>query len=151
MTPISRTYLSLSAFYSADPRRRTSRERDVGLWWRSDRGPTYRAAWVQDTGELYLFQHALTGPGSGSVHLVDGRFEAADLDGRLAGWREQVGRPASLEWLLAAVSRRAGERPPAGSRPAARAPRHSSGSAPARSRHAGSNAGHPARRARTPA
>ena len=33
--PIARTYLSLGAFYASDPARRTSRERDVGLFWRS--------------------------------------------------------------------------------------------------------------------
>ena len=64
--PIARTYLSLGAFYASDPARRGSRERDVGLFWRSRRGPTYRAAWVRDTQELYLFQHALGGPGGRS-------------------------------------------------------------------------------------
>jgi hypothetical protein len=89
--PIARTYLSLGAFYASDPARRSSRERDVGLFWRSRQGPTYRAAWVHDTGELYLFQHALGGPGGGTVHL----------DRRLAGWRDVCGREGSLEWLLA--------------------------------------------------
>ena len=149
MKPIARTYLSLSAFYASDPRRRGSRERDVGLWWRSDRGPTYRAAWVQDTGELYLFQHALTGPGSGSVHLAGRTFDANELDGVLEGWREQCGRAGSLEWLLDAVSRTAGGRQPAAARPAARAPRRSSGSVPVRYHHLGSSGGRPARRART--
>jgi len=149
MKPIARTYLSLAAFYASDPRRRSSRERDVGLWWRSDRGPTYRAAWVQETGELYLFQHALTGPGSGSVHLISGTFDAADLDDQLDGWRERCGRAGSLEWLLDAVSRPVAGRPPAEARPAARVPRRSSGSSPARYRQLGSSAGHPARRART--
>jgi hypothetical protein len=50
-----RTYPSLAAFYSADERRIASRERDVGLWWREAvDGPLHRAAWVSDTGELYL-------------------------------------------------------------------------------------------------
>src|SRR5688572_16469323 len=51
--PIARTYLSLGAFYASDPDRRGSRERDVGLFWRSRSGPSFRAAWVRDTGELY--------------------------------------------------------------------------------------------------
>ena len=38
------TYLSLGAFYASDPARRSSRERDVGLFWRSQQGPTFRAA-----------------------------------------------------------------------------------------------------------
>jgi hypothetical protein len=151
MNPIARTYLSLTAFYSADPLRRDSRERDVGLWWRSTRGPTYRAAWVQDTGELYLFQHAHTGPGSGAVHLVTGRFEAAELDRLLDGWRDRCGQPGSLEWLLEAVTPPERARTAAGSRPAARASRRPSGNAPGRNHRAGSSAGPPARRAHTAA
>ena len=102
--PIARTYLSLGAFYASDPVRRSSRERDVGLFWRSRQGPTYRAAWVCDTGELYLFQHALGGPGGGSVHLLAPRMDEAELDRRLAGWEEVCGREGSLEWLLARMS-----------------------------------------------
>jgi hypothetical protein len=139
MNPIARTYLSLAAFY-ADQRRRNSRERDIGLLWRSTRGPTYRAAWIQDTGELYLFQHAHTGAGSGAVHLVSGRFEAAELEAVLDGWRDRVGREASLEWLLQAVTRPEPGRTQAGSRPPARAPHRSSGSARDRTR-SGSTAG----------
>jgi hypothetical protein len=41
MDPTMQTYLSLGAFYAADRRRATSRERDVGLWWRG-RGPLAR-------------------------------------------------------------------------------------------------------------
>jgi len=102
--PISRTYLSLGAFYASDPARRGSRERDVGLFWRSRKGPTYRAAWVRDTGELYLFQHALGGPGGGSVHLFDRKLDERELERRLAGWDAVCGREGSLEWLLARMS-----------------------------------------------
>jgi hypothetical protein len=151
MKPIARTYLSLAAFYASDPRRRDSRERDVGLWWRSVRGPTYRAAWVQDTGELYLFQHALTGPGSGSVHLIGGTFTSAELDRRLAGWRDICGQPGSLEWLLAAVSRSADGAPDREAHSVARASRRSSGTAPRRFLPSGSMAGRRTRIAGTPA
>jgi hypothetical protein len=99
--PIARTYLSLGAFYASDPARRNSRERDVGLFWRSRQGPTYRAAWVCDTGELYLFQHALGGRGGGSVHLLAPAMDEAELERRLAGWADVCGREGSLEWLLA--------------------------------------------------
>ena len=84
--PIARTYLSLGAFYASDPARRNSRERDVGLFWRSRQGPTYRAAWVRDTGELYLFQHALGARGGGSVHLLEPALELGLVHGR----REQM-------------------------------------------------------------
>src|SRR5215216_4275030 len=100
--PISRTYLSLGAFYASNPARRGSRERDVGLFWRSRRGPSYRAAWVQDTGELYLFQHALGGHGGGgSVHLLAPPLDEAELERRLEGWADVCGQQGSLEWLLA--------------------------------------------------
>ena len=72
--PVARRVLRLR------PARRGSRERDVGLFWRSRRGPTFRAAWVRDTGELYLFQHALGGPGGGSVHLLAPALGEAELD-----------------------------------------------------------------------
>jgi len=59
-----RRYASLERFYSADPRRVRSREQDVGLWWRDTTdGPLHRAAWIAETGELYL---ARLGP-DGSV------------------------------------------------------------------------------------
>jgi hypothetical protein len=99
--PIARTYLSLGAFYASDPARRHSRERDVGLFWRSHQGLTYRAAWVRDTHELYLFQHALGGRGGGSVHLLRPTLAEPELERRLAGWADVCGREGSLEWLLA--------------------------------------------------
>lgn len=101
--PIARTYLSLGAFYASDPARRSSRERDVGLFWRSRHGPSFRAAWVRETGEMYLFQHALGGPGGGSVHLLAPTMEEHELDRRLAGWADVCGRRGSLEWLFARV------------------------------------------------
>jgi hypothetical protein len=98
--PAAVTYLSLGAFYGADPVRRASRERDFGLWWRSaGHGTTYRAAWVQDTGEVYLVQHGLTGHGSGHVEVLARIPHPDRLEARLAGWRDEVGRPGSLRWL----------------------------------------------------
>jgi hypothetical protein len=101
--PIARTYLSLGAFYASDPARRSSRERDFGLFWRSRSGPSFRAAWVRDTGELYLFQHALGGRGGGSVHLLAPAMDEIELERRLTGWADVCGREGSLEWLLARV------------------------------------------------
>src|SRR5215207_1599936 len=117
--PISRTYLSLGAFYASDPARRTSRERDVGLFWRSEQGPTFRAAYVHDTGELYLFQHALGAPGGGSVRLFAVRMTEAELDVRLAGWEDVCGRKGSYEWLLERMGA-AGPPPTPAPRPAGR-------------------------------
>jgi len=117
--PIARTYLSLGAFYASDPARRTSRERDVGLFWRSERGPTFRAAYVHDTGEFYLFQHALGGRGGGSVRLFAERMAEAELDTRLHGWEDVCGRKGSYEWLLERMGAAAPvppSTPPAGKR-----------------------------------
>ena len=98
---VSVTFLSLGAFYAADPVRRSSRERDLGLWWRTaGRGPTYRAAWVRETGEVYLVQHGLTGPGSGHVEVLAHIDDGEHLEAVLDGWRNQVGEPGSLAWLL---------------------------------------------------
>jgi len=101
--PIARTYLSLGAFYASDPARRASRERDVGLFWRARNGSSFRAAWVRDTGELYLFQHALGARGGGSVHLLAPPMDEREMERRLVGWQDVCGRDGSLEWLLARV------------------------------------------------
>ncbi len=96
-----RTYPALAGFYAADPRRRSSREVDLGLVWRQQIGfPTYRAAWVADTGEVYLVQH---GPwsGGGQVSVIANVADRLTLMRQLAGWREQVGRHESLNWLHA--------------------------------------------------
>ena len=94
------TYLSLGAFYSADRRRAVSRERDLGLWWRGDGplSPTYRAAFVENTGELYLMQHEGT-TGGGRVDVVATASSLEEMEGRLDGWRDVVGEWGSVHWL----------------------------------------------------
>ena len=89
------TYPSLTAFYDADDRRRSSRECDLGLVWRADDGGTFRAAWVEETGEVYLFRH-----GAGTVDVVPGTFELADLHARLGNFHYVCGAPGSLAWFL---------------------------------------------------
>ena len=95
------TYLSLGAFYAADRRRDISREHDVGLWWLGDdwHAPRFRAAWVEQTGELYVLQHEGT-PGGGRVDVVAHVTTAEELDARLDGWRDMVGESGSLRWLV---------------------------------------------------
>jgi hypothetical protein len=106
MVTTMQTYLSLGAFYAADRRRATSRERDVGLWWRA-RGPlprTYRAAYVEATGELYVMQHEGM-RGGGRVQVV-GRFDSfAELHRVIAGWEDVCGEPGSIDWLMARTGR----------------------------------------------
>ena len=89
------TYLSLGAFYAADKRRDISREHDLGLWWLGDdwHAPRFRAAWVAQTGELYLMQHEGT-PGGGRVDVVATASSLEEIEEpprRLARRRRRVG------------------------------------------------------------
>jgi hypothetical protein len=110
------TYLSLGAYYSADKRRDISREHDVGLWWLGDdwHAPRFRAAWVAETGELYVMQHEGT-PGGGRVDVVATFASLDEVEERLDGWRDVVGEWGSLRWLV----ERLGAGVPAGVRNAA--------------------------------
>ena len=93
-------YRSLANFYRADPRRVHSRERDVGLWWREEAdGPLHRAAWVSDTGELYLVRLGPAEQGGGRVEVLATIAERERLERVLEGWRERCGEPRSLSWL----------------------------------------------------
>jgi hypothetical protein len=97
----SPTYLSLGAFYAADKRRDISREHDLGLWWLGDdwHAPRFRAAWVAETGELYVMQHEGT-PGGGRIDVVAVADSLQEIEARLEGWRDVVGDWGSLRWLL---------------------------------------------------
>jgi hypothetical protein len=93
-------YGSLANFYKADTRRLRSRERDVGLWWRDDvGGPLHRAAWVAETGELYLVRLGPPDAGGGEVEVLAIVRDRASLERALAGWRERCGERRSLGWL----------------------------------------------------
>jgi hypothetical protein len=99
-------YCSLASFYTADPRRLPSREIDVGLWWREDAdGPLHRAAWVSDTGELYLVRLGPLQEGGGKVEVLAVVAERERLESVLEGWREQCGGPRSLAWLRERAAR----------------------------------------------
>ena len=93
-------YPSLASFYNADERRSRSREQDVGLWWREQAdGPLYRAAWIEDTGELYVTRLGPAEEGGGSVELLAVEHDRERLLALVAGWRERCGAPRSLSWL----------------------------------------------------
>lgn len=84
-------------------RRRHSRERDFGLAWRDRRGATYRAAWVQETDELYVFRHGHPLDGGGTVEVAERCFGLGEPQTALAGYQAVCGRPGSLGWLLERV------------------------------------------------
>jgi hypothetical protein len=93
-------YPSLVDFYNADPARLSSREQDVGLWWRERAdGPLHRAAWIADTGELYLARLGPREEGGGGVEVLARVADADRLERMLGGWRERCGEPGSLQWL----------------------------------------------------
>ena len=92
------SYASLIDFAAADARRLTSRERDLGLVWR-DGERLFRAAVVEETGELYVVQLGAAREGGGHVEVLGSVAPDADLDGMLDGWREMAGREDSLCWL----------------------------------------------------
>jgi hypothetical protein len=99
-------YPTLVAFYRADPARLDSRERDVGLWWRSGReGPMHRAAWIEETGELYLVRLGPAGEGGGAVEVIARVSDPEQLERALDGWRERCGMPGSLQWLRGRAAR----------------------------------------------
>ena len=100
MTDHGRSYPSLHAFYADDRRRRHSRERDVGLFWRGRDGSSFRAAWIQETGEVYLFRHGSPLDGGGTVHLHAHRFGLGELHRMLKGYAAVCGRRDSLRWFL---------------------------------------------------
>jgi hypothetical protein len=93
-------YQSLSNFYRADSRRRSSREQDVGLWWRVGAyGPVYRAAWVRETGELYVTRLGPLEDGRGEVVVLGRARDRRQLDDVLEGWRDVCPQPDSMTWL----------------------------------------------------
>ncbi|MEA2637032.1 MAG: hypothetical protein QOE18_89 [Chloroflexota bacterium] len=107
-------YQSLSSFYSADARRRASQERDVGLWWRvGAHGPVYRAAWVRETGELYVTRLGRVQHGKAEVVVLGHVQSGGDLEKVLDGWQGACPQPDSMTWLRRRAARLASQGKPA--------------------------------------
>jgi hypothetical protein len=99
------TYRSLIPFVDERRQRLLSRERDVGLRWR-DGTALYRAAWIEDTGELYLVQLGAPDEGGGHVELIAAGLEIEQVEQGLSGWQEaQDHGDHSLDWLRERVRR----------------------------------------------
>ena len=92
---------SLRSFYSEDPRRAFSSERDLGLHWRARDGLRYRVAYVDATGEIYSVRHG--SPRDESRVTVIATVAPDALCSGLAGWHEMCDsdRRGSYEWLCA--------------------------------------------------
>jgi hypothetical protein len=101
-------YADENAFQTADPRRRTSDEVDLGATWRTaGSDDAWRLAWLRDTGELYLCQAGgYPGP-SQHVRVLAVIPSEAELDAVLDGWRDHRTDEDGLAWLRSRVSRQA--------------------------------------------
>jgi hypothetical protein len=101
-------YADENAFQTADPRRRTSDEVDLGATWRTaGSDDAWRLAWLRDTGELYLCQSGgYPGP-SQHVRVLAVIPSEAELDAVLDGWRDHRTDEDGLAWLRSRVTRQA--------------------------------------------
>jgi hypothetical protein len=94
---------SIAAFIRARDERLRSPERDLGLHWH-DGEDLYRAAWIRDTGEVYLVQLGSPEHGGGHVELIAEGLEIDQLESALAGWPvEQDRSDRSLGWFRSRV------------------------------------------------
>jgi hypothetical protein len=138
LTDRANRYQSLSSFYQADARRRSSREQDVGLWWRiGANGRPYRAAWVRDTGELYVTRLGRLQEGSGEVVVLGRARDRDQLEAVLDGWEDVCPQPDSMTWLrhrAAALARPQKPGPSLAGAQASREPGRGSGSVSRRRR-----------------
>jgi len=92
------SYPSLIEFARSHLPRIHSCERDFGLHWR-DGAAVYRAAWIEDTGQLYIVQLGPPAAGGGHVQLLAGGTSLEQLESALAGWQDAIHESRSLNWL----------------------------------------------------
>jgi DNA-directed RNA polymerase subunit RPC12/RpoP len=111
------TYASMEDFVSDDVDRLGSREIDFGVLWRDGTEGSYRAAWIEATGELYVVQAGPPSRGGGHVEVL-GATDRVGVEAALAGWQDRARNHASIAWIrrraaaLPRISRRP-RRPPA--------------------------------------
>ena len=98
-------FASLLEFHATDPARVRSVEIDYGQPWRTGAfGPTYRVAWLQDTGELFAVRLGGIRAGGGGVELVAHVPDERVLGDMLAGWQDVCGTFDSMRWLRGRVA-----------------------------------------------
>ena len=100
--------------------RLTSREIDFGVLWRDGADSSYRAAWIEETGELYVVQAGQPSIGGGHVEVL-GVTDRVGVEAALEGWQTPAREHASVAWIrrrAAALPRisRGRRRPPAAAR-----------------------------------
>jgi hypothetical protein len=96
---------SLREFLAEHPARAAAPEVAYGHPWRTVRfGPTYRAAWLPSTGELFAVRLGPNHAGGGRVELLARVPDPAVLADMLKGWREACGTFDSMRWLRARVA-----------------------------------------------
>jgi hypothetical protein len=114
------TFASIEDFVRADMDRLTSREIDFGVLWRDGADSSYRAAWIEETGELYVVQAGQPSIGGGHVEVL-GVTDRVGVEAALEGWQTPAREHASVAWIrrrAAALPRisRGRPRPPAAAR-----------------------------------
>lgn len=113
--------MNIHEFYEADPRRRSSEEREYGDGWTEQRDPhaTYRISRVIETGEVYVVREPHPG-GILARYLDELRFDQADvneltveifgiftegaIEGALDGWPDAMPKHDSLDWARSRLS-----------------------------------------------
>jgi hypothetical protein len=93
------------AFQTADPRRRTSAELDLGATWRwGGSNDAWRLAWLRSTGELYACRADGYDGSCTDVHVLAVLEREQEVDAALSGWSERRTDPDGLSWVLGRVS-----------------------------------------------
>jgi hypothetical protein len=108
--------VDIEQFYDADERRRESQEIEFGSDWHDGGNNRFELSYVVDTGELYLMASPEAEsledafgdiavdnePVEGlTVRIIATVPTAAELAERLAGWEDEMPKPASIAWLEA--------------------------------------------------
>lgn len=110
--------MDIEEFYDANEQRRESEEVELGLVWHDAAGHTFELNYVVDTGELYLM--AMPSPDMIEDPFGDMAVDSEpvedltveiiavvptldELHQAIAGWEQEMEKPASVDWLRNAL------------------------------------------------